>query len=75
MEVPLRREPNARYEDGVGELVVRARASVRSLKNQLLTLLVALRFFDMIGTGERAYSTCRLKLLNQPIAKLRTAFV
>ena len=75
MEVPLRREPNARYEDGFGELVIWARASVRSLKNQLLTLLIALRFLDTIGTGERALSTCELKLLNQNIARLRTALM
>ena len=63
MEVPLRREPNARYEVGFGESVIRARASVRSLKNQLLTLLIALRFLDTIGTGERAFSTCGLSCL------------
>lgn len=67
--VSLRHEPNARYESGVGELVTRARASVRSLKNQLLTLLIALRFLDMIGKGERALFTRRLKLLNRNYCK------
>ena len=75
MEVPLRRRLNARYEYGVGELVIWARASVRSLKNQLLTFLIALRFLDTIGTGEKALLTCRLELLNQKFARLRTAFM
>ena len=65
--VSLRREPNARYESGVGELVIRARASIRSLTNQLLTLLIASRFLGMIGTGERALFTCRSEPLNQNI--------
>ena len=57
------------------ELVIWARAPVRSLKNQLLTFLIALSFLDTIGTGERALLTCGLELLNQNFARLRTAFM